>query len=105
MSNCNALAASMTEITRITAASEDNKKKDERADLMICVPEAVTKFKSKQMDATKLTKKELAAVLLMVYGADFVKELSKENKLFFVKKLTDEYNARPDIIDAYARSS
>jgi hypothetical protein len=103
MNNCNTLAASMAEITRITAASED--KKDERADLIICVPEAITKFKLKQMDATKLTKKELAAVLLIIYGADLVKELSKENKPFFAKKLTDEYSANPDVIDAYASSS
>jgi hypothetical protein len=70
---------------------------------VLCVPEAITKFKLKQMDALKLTKKELAAVLLVVYGANFLKELSKENKEFFVNKLTDEYSANPDVIDAYGR--
>ena len=95
----------MAEITRITAASEEKKKKDERAGLVCCVPEAITKFKLKQMDASKLTKKQLAAVLLVIYGADFLKELSKENKPFFINKLTHEYSANPDVIDAYGSSS
>jgi hypothetical protein len=55
------------------------------------------------MDASKLTKRELAAVLLVVYGANFLQELSKENKQFFVNKLTDEYSTNPDVIDAYGR--
>jgi hypothetical protein len=101
MYNCNTLAASMAEISRVTAALEDKKKKDERTDLICCVPEAIAKFKLKQMDASKLTKKELAAVLLVVYGADFLKEMTKEKKTFFVKKLTDEYSANPVVIDAY----
>ena len=46
-----------------------------------------------------------AAQELVIYGADFLKELSKENKLFFVNKLTDEYSANPDVIDAYGSSS
>jgi hypothetical protein len=61
----------------------------------------IKKTKLKQMDASKLTKKELAAVLLVVYGADFLKEMTKEKKTFFVKKLTDEYSANPVVIDAY----
>ena len=39
--NCNILAASMSDITRTTAASEDKKKKDEQAGLMCCVPDAI----------------------------------------------------------------
>ncbi len=70
-----------------------------------CVPEAITKLKLNQMDAMKLTKKELAAVLLIVYGVDVVKELGKEKKPFFIKKLTDEFSSNPDAIDAYAGSS
>ena len=57
------------------------------------------------MDASKLTKMELAAVLLVVYGANFLKSLSKENKPFFINKLTDEYITNPDVIDAYGSSS
>jgi hypothetical protein len=58
-----------------------------------------------EMDAMKLTKKELAAVSLVVCGVDVVKELGKEKKPFFIKKLTDEFSSNPDVIDAYAGSS
>ena len=95
----------MSDITRTTAASEDKKKKDEQAGLMCCVPDAIAQFKLKEMDASKLTKMELAAVLLVVYGANFLKSLSKENKPFFINKLTDEYITNPDVIDAYGSSS
>jgi hypothetical protein len=105
MNNCNTLAASMAEITRITAACEDKKKKGERANLIACVPGAITKLKLNQMDAMKLTKKERAAVLLIVYGVNVVKELGKEKKPFFIKKPTDEFSSNPDVIDAYAGSS
>jgi hypothetical protein len=45
MNNCNTLAASMAEITWIIAASEGKKKKGKQANLIMCVPEAITKCK------------------------------------------------------------
>ena len=105
MNYCNTLAESMAEITRITAASEDKNNKYKQALFICCVPEAIAKFKLKQMDVSKLTKKELAAVLLVVYGANFLKELIKEDKPFLINNLIDDYGANKIVTDAYCISS
>jgi hypothetical protein len=90
LKNAAEMAVSMAEIAVVQAAEEKKKKTTERQDMLKLVPDAVVKFKAKDRDVCKLTKNEIAALLMGYYGIDVVSSLKKEKKLYFTNKLKDE---------------
>jgi hypothetical protein len=64
------LADSLAEINRVDKEESTKKKSNEVLMLTLAVPAAVKKYREKGYDASKLTKVELASLLIVVYFID-----------------------------------
>ena len=88
------LASSMSEIQRVTQAEKKTKKVQQRTALFDLAPEAVAKLKTKNIDPTKLTTKEITAILLRYFGADEPKGKNAN----FVEALQDAIDKNADAL-------
>ena len=75
------LAASISEICRIQRADQLLKKSKEHAEKMKLAPAAIKKLEQYGGDATKLTKKEIIAILQFCYDVELSESGTKKTKL------------------------
>ena len=93
------LADSLAEINRADKEEIEKKKAGEVEILTSTAPAAVKKYREKDYDANKLTKVEIASVLIGVYCVEIAYQ--KVLKKVLVDALNDKHGSDPKKLDDY----